>query len=73
MIDFIKEKYHTICDYVSDKKLADAFLTIEKYINICKNVDLKRNFEKQKETYNYLLEYTFKGIDDPARRNWSDK
>ncbi len=64
--DFLKD-YNKTCDLITDKKLADAFLLIEKHILKSKNTDIKRNFEKQKETYNYLLEYTFKGINDPEK------
>ena len=62
-----KTIYKTICNHITEKKLADAFLLIEKYINNLNNSELKRSFEKQKETYSYLLEYTFKGIDDPQK------
>ena len=67
MIDFIKKKYYKICNFITDKKLADAFLHLEKQINNSESIDIKRSFEKQKETYNFLLEYTFKGINDPER------
>jgi len=61
-IDYIK-----ICNYITDKKLSDAFLLTEKYIKEINDPDVVRNFEKQKETYQLLLEYTFKGIEDPEK------
>ncbi|MCF6365932.1 MAG: tetratricopeptide repeat protein [Bacteroidales bacterium] len=59
--------YKKICNYITEKKLADAFLLIEENISRTNNLELIHNFEKQKETYGYLLEYTFKGIDDPQK------
>lgn len=67
MTEFIKEDYHKICNKISEKKIADALLLIEKYIAKTGKNDIIRNFEKQKETYNYLLEYTFKGVNDPEK------
>ncbi|NPA45566.1 MAG: tetratricopeptide repeat protein [Chlorobi bacterium] len=63
----IQKEYNNIYNLITDKKLADAFLLIEKFIPESKNADLKRSFETQKETYNFLLEYTFKGVEDPER------
>jgi len=63
------EEYNEICKLITDKKLADAFSMIEKNISEIENVDLNIIFEKQKETYNFLLEYTFKGIHDPEKPN----
>ena len=65
----VKKGYTQISKLITDKKLADAFIKIEKEISQSDDVDIKRTFQKQKETYNLLLEYTFKGIDDPEKLN----
>lgn len=67
MNQFTDKDYKLICDLISEKKLSDAFLLTEKFLDKINNPELKRSFEKQKETYHYLLEYTFKGINDPEK------
>jgi len=62
-----QEEHKKISKLITDKKLADAFLLIENKISMCNDVDLQRKFHKQKETYSFLLEYTFKGINDPEK------
>ncbi|MCD4793305.1 MAG: hypothetical protein K8R54_08745 [Bacteroidales bacterium] len=67
MNQYTDKDYRLICDYISEKKLSDAFLLTEKHINKINKPEISRSFEKQKETYHYLLEYTFKGINDPEK------
>lgn len=67
MNTFFENDYIEICNLITGKKLSDAFLLIESYIESVQNPDIKRNFEKQKETYHYLLTYTFQGIEDPEK------
>ena len=50
MNTFFNNYYISICDLITEKKLSDAFLLIEKYIDEAQNRDIKRSFEKQKET-----------------------
>lgn len=65
----IQKKHKEISELITNKKLADAFILIDKEILKSENIDIKRIFEKQKDTYNLLLEYTFKGINDPEKPN----
>ncbi len=62
-------KHKQICKFVADSKLADAFLLTDDILHEIQVPELKQNFDKQKETYNYLLEYSLKGVDDPERIN----
>lgn len=62
-------KHKEICNLIADNKLADAFLLTDRVLGKIQNSELKQNFDKQREIYNYLLEYSLKGIEDPEKIN----
>ena len=64
-----ENKYIEICNCITEKKLSGAFKIIESILEQNPNAEYKNVFEKQKQTYSYLLEYSFKGVDDPERPN----
>jgi len=65
----ISIKHTEICNLIAENKLADAFLLTDSILDEIQISELKQNFDKQKETYNYLLEYSLKGIEDPEKIN----
>lgn len=56
-----------ICYLIAENKLADAFLLTGNILEELKNSILLQEYNKQKETYNFLLEYSLKGIEDPEK------
>ncbi len=62
-------KHKKICNLINDNKIADALLLIDEILEELDLNELKQLFKDQKETYNYLLEYSIKNIEDPQRMN----
>ena len=65
----IEENYNSICKNISKKQIANAFVLIENLLKQSNKRDYINVFEKQKQMYKFLLEYTFKGVNDPERSN----
>ncbi|MCD6557028.1 MAG: hypothetical protein J7K64_07525 [Bacteroidales bacterium] len=62
-------QHKQIGNLITDNKLADAFILTGSILDEIQNQELQQNFNKQKETYNYLLEYSLKGVKDPEKIN----
>jgi len=60
-------QHKQICNFITDNKLADAFILTGSILDEIQDQELQHNFNKQKETYNYLLEYSLKGVEDPEK------
>ncbi len=63
----ITEKYHIITRFIDNNQLGDAFALSFELLQKTDAPELRREFEKQKEIYRYLLEYSLKGVEDPER------
>ena len=63
----IKNEHKNICQFIVNKKLYDAFDSLLELINDYQIPKFENEINNYKETYNYLLEYTFKGVNDPQR------
>lgn len=68
-ISNIDKKYAKICNLITNRQISDAILKLEKLVDYSNNNEFKQTIEKQKQTYSFLLEYTFKGVEDPERAN----
>ncbi len=63
----IKSVHKQICNLITGNKIADALLLIDRLADEVADIQLKEESDNQKETFNYLLEYTIKGVEDPDR------
>lgn len=55
------------CNSILNRKLHDAFAEIKKLLEQSEKSEYTILFEKYSQTYTFLLEYTFKGVNDPER------
>ncbi len=63
----IERNYEEVCNNITEKKLSQALIGVKNLLTQCPNAEYNSIYQKQKQTYSYLLEYTFKGIKDPER------
>ena len=63
----IISQHKQICKLITENKLADAFILTDGILKKIQIPELKQAFDKQKETYNFMLEYSLKGIEDPEK------
>ena len=63
----LETKYIKICNNIADNKIADAFFTLNELTELCTKSEHKNSFAKLKETYSFMLKFSFAGVKDPER------
>lgn len=71
--DKFNKTYRKIFKNINNKRLSKAFSQLRKLIYNSQNNKAKNTFENLQQTYNFLLEYTFKGVNDPQREQIYNK
>ncbi len=69
----IQKRYKQIMFNVGNKKLVPALNVLSLLLSEIQDNELKERYEQSRKNYQYLLEYTVKGIEDPQRQNIYNK
>jgi len=60
-------KYTSFSQFISKKRVKDAFDILKELVEKCKDKDLKNQFENHYNTYQNMLRYSFELGDDPEK------
>jgi len=63
----ITQKYNTINKLLSSQQIAEALGNLKEFVELKPNDDFIFSLEKNKTTYEQILKYMLKGVDDPQR------
>lgn len=63
----VQKAHKNSCNSILNRKLHNAFAEIKKLLHEAEKPEYNLLFEKYSQTYAFLLEYTFKGVNDPER------
>ena len=65
--DQIEKKFNKCCSLVLNKRLKEAFVLLGEIVTKANMADLTLQLEKLLNTYDNILNYTFRGVRDPQR------
>lgn len=61
------KNYSTIVNLLCDKQVAEALAMLKKWLELASNDDLIMQYDNGVNTYQMLLKYSIKGVNDPQR------
>ena len=64
----LQEKYKRCCQLVIDKQLYEAFIVLKELVMESKKGDLLVQWERDQETYQNILKYSFGEVEDPQKK-----
>lgn len=63
----IKEQYESIASLLKEQRLKEAQTQLSAMLTACSNHELHSRLEQTRTSYQYMLQYMRKGVDDPER------